>query len=1314
MTQFKNFISPHVHVKSLDSASTPEKFAKRELELGTGYVTVTDHGTLEATRAVYDLLTEKEKFKGKLKPILGLEGYFRDDQCPEFMAAGKPRDKEGLFKEYMKYMHLTLHAMDEKAFYTLCRILSRADDRAEQHGSERKPLFSWENLEELGAQNMTITSGCLIGMVSRHLLQHNDPRMAIRYYERLRSVIKPGNFYVEIFPHVCDRNWESAVFVTYEDGTTEKFMTWKGLKTKKTDARGIKAENLAESYKRSPAMVIKDHDSIVAVMENRKWVDREPKKLKSIEHREGNIQNECRPWAPNGDVQLGTNKFLLKLAHKYGDPVLISDDSHFAYPEEKVVQDIRLAQMGNWRFPNSHHRMTSAEAWEYFRIQMGASEGQFEGWVENGYNWASRFNDFKFTPRKSLPTRFYPQDTLRHTMELVKRHGRWNMKDPVQMERMKAEINLLHKNGTIDLLPYFFVLEEVCNLYARNGELTGPGRGSAAGVQLAYDLGITHADPVRYKLSLDRFLTLDRVQTGKLPDIDQDLPHRDLLVDPQDPQKGWLKDRFGDCYAQLSTDTTMKIKSAIKDVFRARHGEVSDEIEALCKTLPNPPQGINDHDYVFGFKSSEGWTPGLLEISPTLQAFVKRYPTEWEVVQQVLGLPRQKGRHACAFVISDDPISSFIPTMTVGGVRVTQFTAAAVEASGGLKMDFLRVNSIKDIGDALKLIQDRHGTDIDWKPSRLTDADLPGQEDREVVGMVIDGKKVDHIRCVPINGRYYDIWDLPEDAKVFHDICTGKVETVFQLDAGAARQGLQHFAPYDGKLPIKSIEDLAAFTALDRPGPLDARVKDEHGNEHNMLVEFAHRAAGKERIGAVPVLDKLIPETYGVIVYQEQLQNIFQQIGQTTAIEANNFRQDISKKKMDKVIKHGEKFMKGATKALGDAAAPLWASMETFGQYGFNKSHAVCYMIVSYACAWLKHHYPLEWWTAVLKNAERKEIDEKFWRHCGHLIDLPDIQMSGKNFEVKNERIRAPLWLLHGLGEKAHGQLMLGAPYSNIEDLLTKIEKWREENGTKVEKLNKKTGNNEWVLKKATTALNDTVLRNLVISGAMDSLFPDRDAADLPMMVPDRIAIYEEVASRVRGKKTRKGTATQYNLQSKMVQYQVRKKILPAYSEDMIPVVSESHRDFLVKPARVDHWSFLQTGDDDKLRYFRVLTGKEIDESYGIENAAGKDVKVCLLGYVVQDRRFSYKKKDTGENKTASEVGLDVDGVRINVVRWPGKNGLPDSFKENLEGAVVACLFTRSDTTSTFFLADVVVLSPSLKKREESEENNERSPEEAQ
>lgn len=679
--------------------------------------------------------------------------------------------------------------------------------------------------------------------------------------------------------------------------------------------------------------------------------------------------------------------------------------------------------------------------------------------------------------------------------------------------------------------------------------------------------------------------------------------------------------------------------------------------------------------------------------------------------------------HNCAFVIADEPISNFIPLTTVGGVRVTQYTASTVESSGGLKMDFLIVNSLKDIGACIRLIQDRHAPEhaAMWAKAR---GGLAKEE--EIPGMRINGKFVPAIRCVPKNGQFHDIWDLPEDQAVFRDICESRTESVFQFNTPGAKQLLKNFDAVrftepDGTVHkgLDSIEALAAFTALDRPGPLDYYMEDGEGGKHNMLVEFARRARGLPDSGdSLPVLRELLPETYGVITYQEQLTKIYQLLGGTTGAEADEFRVHISKKQMAKVIKDKEVFVRGAYPRLGEEVSEkLWAMMETFARYGFNKSHAVCYVVIGYACAYLKHHYPLEWWTSVLKNADRNEINEKFWVYCGKLIDVPDIKLSGPHFEIQNNRIRAPLWLLRGIGDKAQEQITANGPYENVLDFCQKIEAWRLKNATMVtrKKKDKKTGEEIEVQSQrlATTALNSRVITTLIVSGAMDSLFGEIviEGKGYPMSIGQKIQAYEEAHLAASGKKKKKKEMELRTIDP-LVQYQMRKQILPALSEPINELVIPLTDKIVKMEGRyfVHHKMVGSRGDYDD---YPLASSKMIEQI--VDSELSTEFVFAVIGYVNTDRRFRYDNKSPkpGESKTktASELTLDVEGTTIKAVKWPvGAGGLPPPFQNDLTGAVVVCLY-RKRPKKGVTVEDVLVVQPPLnQKLEEASPDTEESP----
>lgn len=1278
MTQrWKNCATFHAHPGSLDTASTPEAFADREVELGTGTLTVTDHGTMASCREVYDLAKKRG-----LTPIVGLEGYLRDDHCPVL-------DKFGIstpeaVKEYSKYSHVTINYLDQKAYEVGCRILSEADARAERHGSEYKPIFNWAQLEELGQENVTIGSSCLAGVVQRHLtLERFD--IAKAYYEKLRSVVKPGNFFVEVFPHRCDKFWVKGIFLQLE-GQTEKTKVWAGKKLRvdiEGESKEIPAEDLARLFlkKNRPKVVLTGRK------DNRTMVDLEPHPILFVEDVEGFQTNPCLPWCPDGDIQLNANRIMMMWAKKYGDLIVSSDDSHFARENAKAIQDVRLMSGGGaWRFYGSYHRRSSDESWEYYK-SIGVSEAEFGKWIENADQLAGRFKGFDWKPRPSLPTKFYPTDTLKHTLALIKKHGRMDWKNPAMVSRLQSEINLLHNNGTIDLLPYFFLAEEACDQFVRNGRLASPGRGSSGGMLLARLMSITHIDPLKYRLSQDRFMTPIRIKSGKLPDIDLDFPSRDILVDPQN---GWLERRFKDCWAQVSTRHMLRLRSSIKDVHRVKHGFVSPEIENICSKIPIPPVGIKDIDFVYGYQNGDGdEIPGIADSDPTLKAYIAKYPTEWELVKGCLALTRSRSRHASAYLVSNDPVKTFIPLTMEEGVPVTAYTAGSVEAVGGLKMDFLVVKCLNDIEKCIRLIQDRSGSELDWASARKV---IPN--DQPVPSVNLNNEIVPLVRIIPHHGQLFDIWNLPEDQSVFLDICQGRTETVFQFDSASARQYLPFFLDGDGNNTLRSIEHLSAFTALDRPGGLDVYVESARGGKHNMLVEFANRLSGGKPNGdpeLVSILQEMLPETLGQITYQEQLTRIYQELGRTSGEAADEFRVHVSKKQMAKVLKDKEAFILGATERFGaEKAEKLWSFLGSWAKYGFNLSHSSAYVTTSYACAYLKHHFPLEWWTSVLSNAERNEVETKFWPHCGHLINTPSLKDSGHDFEIRGEKIQAPLWLLNGVGPTAHEELCEEMPYIDIQDFCNKIEARKVRTG----KLNPDTGK----LKKGRSALNRTIIAKLIISEAANSLFPpDTD-------IFTKFNMFQEAEKVATGAKKIKALDAKFTQLGAIERFQLKKSILPSYGMDLTTLYLETadlRPQFLYpkprKDGKVGLYAQTTKGFGPGLdKEFRCLPGNELEWLLKGLVSVDTPAKVAAVAYIHSTRPFTYH-----GNKEACEVVIEVDGYRFEMVQWGGKDGL--DLPDNLPGSVAAVSFVKWKEDSKWGLSDMEVIQAPLNlKAEES------------
>lgn len=508
-------VNPHSHLQSLDTGSSIEDFVRREKELDAKYLACTDHGTMAALYVAY----VKSKNAG-LQLIPGIEGYLYDQNDPILAQAGISKGPKG-YKDYLKYTHITLHTPTISVYEALSKELSMAP--RELHGSERKPIFGWKQLEILADAGATAGSGCLIGAVARHLMK-DRPDIAEAYYLRLKNLFG-DRFYVELFPHKCTHNWIEGVFLTVRVGdTTETLKFYPEKKVRTNLSEEISVSDLAIEFNRAD-----NKHTVLLGIKNRFVWEETSKSLVKVEHVEDFIQNQCTPENPNGDVQLDANKFLYELAKKHGDKILVSLDSHIAYPEDKIIQDVCLAQLGAWRMHESYHIKSNEECALHFKQTMGISDREFEGWVENSAGWASRFDGFSFNYKPQLPAKFYPSDTEAHLRTLLKKHNR--IPDlPEYQARLNYEIDVLKNNGVKDMLPYFFMFEEICEKASEQGLVLGAGRGSSAGVLINYGLGVTHRDPIKEGLSFERFTNLPRILSGKWPDIDQDLPYVEFLV----------------------------------------------------------------------------------------------------------------------------------------------------------------------------------------------------------------------------------------------------------------------------------------------------------------------------------------------------------------------------------------------------------------------------------------------------------------------------------------------------------------------------------------------------------------------------------------------------------------------------------------------------------------------------------------------------------------------------------------------------------------------------------------------------------------
>jgi intein/homing endonuclease len=749
---------------------------------------------------------------------------------------------------------------------------------------------------------------------------------------------------------------------------------------------------------------------------------------------------------------------------------------------------------------------------------------------------------------------------------------------------------------------------------------------SAGGFLLSYLMGITHIDPIKYGLYSSRFLTIDRIQQGNIPDFDGDFESRIPLVG-KDGDSGYLYNKYGNKAAQMSTRTLLRIKSAILDANRFMNGgKVEDSVAELSKSLPTTPQGVEDKDFVFGYEDDDGnHQEGLLEKNNALQKYAVERPQEWEIVTRALSLARQFSRHACSYAVADRPIEDIVPIFEVGGVnRVTQPESKQCEFAGLIKYDFLVVSSLKDIRFCLDYINEKN---------------TPKDTVKMETGHFID------------KGKKTFIWDLPEDPDVFKMLAHGKTETVFQLNTVSV-------TPFVKRIQPQNITDCAVITSLVRPGPLDFKDKD---TGRNMVEEYTLRRHGQSE-GKIDILNKMIPETYGVIVFQEQVTKLAKDLANMSVIDSENVRIAVGKKKKKLIESLKPKFIEGASEKVGvETATVIWDMMETFARYGFNLSHAVAYSVISYACAYLKHYYPLEWWAGVLSNAKDKEINETFYKYVKDMVLPPDINLSTERMSIDYSvgKIRNKLSMIAGIGNKSAEKIVNGRPYSNIQD---------------------------FVNKKVSGA---AMTRKLIHVGVLDSLFSPTDTLLVKMKkfedatqisaFEDKMESYDIMINKAQDEKTidkltkNKNTFFKKGPKPSVIDdlyigltpvrdYQIKKNIFPTMNLDLNKIVIDYSNTEIIKkpkyPVIINNF-----GEE-----FPLLTGEQLQQID--ETNVAQAFRFCVPAYIIDASEFSYQKG----SKLALKLILDSSGYVSEKVLWPNYDtGVLEYSPDLKKGAV--CFF---------------------------------------
>ena len=651
--------------------------------------------------------------------------------------------------------------------------------------------------------------------------------------------------------------------------------------------------------------------------------------------------------------QRRTNPQLVEIARRIGAPLLATNDSHYTHQEDAVAHDALLCvQTGSlmsdpdrFKFHGDQHYLKSAAEMRYLFSEIPeACDNTL--WIAERCNVEIEFGKPQL-PNFPLPEGFESDDQyLRHiTYEGARR--RWgDPLDPKIVERLDYELRTIRDMG---FSSYFLITWDLIRHARESGIRVGPGRGSAAGCAVAYCLWITDLDPIKYDLLFERFLNPSRIS---MPDIDMDFDSR-----YRDEMIRYAAERYGrDHVAQIVTFSTIKARAAVRDAARvlgypyAVGDKVAKAMPPLIMGRDTPLHACLEEDpkYVDGYKMAADLRQ-MYETDPDARKVI-------DVAKGLEGLRRQDGIHAAAVVITKEPLTEYLPIQRKpesgqdpeDAPVVTQYEMHGVEDLGLLKMDFLGLRNLDVIQDAVDLIEQTRGVKVD-----IDDIDL-------------------------------------EDQLTYELLSRGDSIGVFQLESGPMRALMRSMAP-------TCFEDVAALVALYRPGPMAANMHNDYADRKNgrKPIEYLH-----------PDAEEILASTQGLMIYQESVMRIAQKFAGYTLAEADNLRKACGKKDRALIAKERAKFEDGCEAyGYGRELGKKWFDIiEPFADYAFNKSHSYGYGLIAYQTAYLKAHYPVEYFAALLTsvktNLDKAAVYLAECRAMGVEVLVPDVNVSASDFSA--------------------------------------------------------------------------------------------------------------------------------------------------------------------------------------------------------------------------------------------------------------------------------------------------------------------------
>ncbi len=886
---------------------------------------------------------------------------------------------------------------------------------------------------------------------------------------------------------------------------------------------------------------------------------------------------------------------ICRISEETGIPMVATNDVHYIKKSDAETQAILMCIQTNNVITNGKpigfetdefYYKTTAEMQRLFDEYENACENTVR--IAEMCDFSLEFGKTKlprYRPENGMPPDEYLKKLAYDGLDtrLTRSHIRFDEKYPRELyeQRIEYELSVISGMGYSE---YYLIVWDFVNYSKGKGIPVGPGRGSGAGSIVAYLIGITDIDPLRFDLLFERFLNPERVS---MPDFDID-----FCYNRRDEAIAYVREKYGsDHTAQIITFGTLAAKAAVRDVGRALGMSISD-VDAVAKQIPQE----------LGMTLEKAMKTESLkrmyEDDPAVQKLI-------DTASALEGMPRHASTHAAGVVITEDPVTSYVPIAVNNGITVTQFDMDTVADLGLLKFDFLALRYLTIIHEAEQQIKENQ-PDFD-----LTAVDIT-------------------------------------DSATFDTLCSGRCDGVFQLESTGIRQMLTQLKP-------RCLDDIIAAIALYRPGPMDSIPKYIEARHDPSKIRYC-----------TPKLAPILDVTYGCIVYQEQVMQIFREIAGYSFGHADVVRRAISKKKQSVLDGERQSFLDGAVeRGITEAdATELFEDIVSFANYAFNKSHAAAYAVLSFRTAYLKTHYPREYESALLTSVmvSTEKLAEYITDCTKQKIKIlpPDVNKSRSGFHVEGNAIRFGMSAMKNVGT------------SFIETIVTE----RNRNGEFADI-------DDFLDRMSGTDMNKRQLETLIKSGALDSLGTPRSQL---------LAVYEKLLDR-------KGSLTQSEMVGQIGMF------------DTVTSIT------IPKPAKIEFPQLAELSAREKLAFEKescglYLSGHILDD-YKTHLGMIQPLSMADIKAVFQQEDESPESADT--MVTSERPNLDLTDkstvlVAGNIVKRTNKatkNGDQMAFVtlEDRTGSMELICFQRTLMKYGAFLTTdaVVAVSGQLSVRDEDE-----------